>query len=207
MKVKGELEEASLEIITTADEASVRKETGMIYYNKETKDILIADTSGVLQKIKAGAAALGDVKASVLTEAQFTSEVGSGWTLADGKDVTGSDYHTLTGVSVVPDLRGKFLRGKNHSRADGGADPYGDKALGSEHGYKTGVGGLSIAPHSHTYDQYNSFNSTDSGVQSYLAPTVTGTKTTSTTATPVTSTDLETAPTHTVVNYFIKINR
>jgi hypothetical protein len=56
----------------------------------------------------------------MLTESQFQTVYGSGWILADGRDVSGSAYHTLTGRVTVADLRGVFLRAKNNGRASGG---------------------------------------------------------------------------------------
>ena len=57
---------------------------------------------------------LGDIKHSILTETQFKAILGPveslKWTLADGRNVAGSDYATLTGSNTVPDLRGAYLR-------------------------------------------------------------------------------------------------
>ena len=58
------------------------------------------------------AAPIGTVIQSILTQPQFdatTANTGE-WVLADGRDVTGSGYATLTGNNNVPDLRGAFLR-------------------------------------------------------------------------------------------------
>ena len=65
---------------------------------------------------------IGDISSSILSEAQYQSIKGSGWVLADGRDVTGSSYSTLTGVTSIPDLRGQFLRGLDPS---GTVDPDG----------------------------------------------------------------------------------
>jgi hypothetical protein len=71
---------------------------------------------------------VGSIVASMLTESQFAQEVGdppnfnlgtSKWTLADGKPVPGTRYAALRQNEPVPDLRGIFLRGKNHGRNDG----------------------------------------------------------------------------------------
>jgi hypothetical protein len=56
---------------------------------------------------------VGDIKQSILTEPQFKAMLGADaddWCLADGRDVSGSTYATLTGQNNVPDLRGAFLR-------------------------------------------------------------------------------------------------
>jgi hypothetical protein len=53
---------------------------------------------------------VGEVVASLLSVAQFQSEYGQGWIIADGRDVSGSRYHSLTGRRVVPNLQGRVLR-------------------------------------------------------------------------------------------------
>ncbi len=83
----------------------------------------------VLLKTQA-ASGIGAIKNSMLTEVQFQAQNGSGWVLCDGRDVTGSDYDTLTGNTTLPDARGQFLRGKSHARADGQENPDGDSTLG-----------------------------------------------------------------------------
>ncbi len=84
----------------------------------------------VLLKTQA-ASGIGAIKNSMLTEVQFQAQNGSGWVLCDGRDVTGSDYDTLTGNTTLPDARGQFLRGKSHGRSDGQENPDGDSALGT----------------------------------------------------------------------------
>jgi len=53
---------------------------------------------------------VGSIEASFLTEAEFQSIRGSGWVLCDGRDVTGSRYHELTGSTTIPDARGLYIR-------------------------------------------------------------------------------------------------
>jgi len=53
--------------------------------------------------------------------------VNSKWAPADGRNVMGSQYESLTGQVLLPDLRGMFLRGLNqfdgvHIRSDGRED-------------------------------------------------------------------------------------
>jgi hypothetical protein len=74
---------------------------------------------------------VGDVRSSFLTEAQFQSLNGTGWILADNRDVTGSAFHAITGLTTAPDCRGVGLRGKNNGRSDGNQDPAGERALGN----------------------------------------------------------------------------
>jgi len=71
---------------------------------------------------------VGDVRVSFLTEAQFQARAGSGWILADGRDVTGSSYHSITGRTNAPDTRGRALRMKDHSA---GVNDDGEIAIGS----------------------------------------------------------------------------
>lgn len=54
---------------------------------------------------------VGDVKHSVLTEAQFQTENGPGWILADSRSITGSRLHTLQGFATAHDARGRALIG------------------------------------------------------------------------------------------------
>lgn len=77
-------------------------------------------------------APVGTVAASFLAPEQFAGsigeKVGTGatkrtWILADGRDVTGTDYAKAADNNVVPDLRGMFLRGLNAGRSDGKEDP------------------------------------------------------------------------------------
>lgn len=75
---------------------------------------------------------VGSVKSSLLTLAQFQAQNGTGWVLADGQNVAGSSYASITGSSTVPDMRGQMLRGKNNGRSDGQQNPDGDVALGTQ---------------------------------------------------------------------------
>jgi hypothetical protein len=64
---------------------------------------------------------VGDIKQSILTETQFKAQMGvdgGGWVLADGRNVVGSTYATLTGQVNVPDLRGAYLRMAGQSSRD-----------------------------------------------------------------------------------------
>ncbi len=74
---------------------------------------------------------VGSMEEAMLTEVQFQAIRGAGWVLADGRNVAGSDYQTLTGNANIPDFRGVHARGKNNGRADGKENPAGDLALGT----------------------------------------------------------------------------
>jgi microcystin-dependent protein len=77
--------------------------------------------------------AVGTIKKSMLTIAEFQAENGASWVLMDGADVIGSDLAVLkTGDAItpylLPDARGQFLRGKDHGAT---VNPDGDTALGT----------------------------------------------------------------------------
>ena len=72
--------------------------------------------------------AVGSIESSFLTEAQYQAIRGTGFVLADGRNVAGSTYSIITGETTIPDLRGVMIRGKDHGR---GLNPDGDLALGT----------------------------------------------------------------------------
>lgn len=96
------------------------------------------------------------IVASTLDEVQFAKEMGEDnkvkplrlWVLADGVDITGSDYAAITGRTKVPDLRGMFLRGLNVGRSDGLQDPDNARVLGS---YQSDL----FASHNHNNGAFN----------------------------------------------------
>ena len=70
---------------------------------------------------------VGSIQQSMLTETQWATALGaeaSKWAIADGRNVAGSKYATLTGNNTIPDLRGAYMRmaGKNVAKTswDGG---------------------------------------------------------------------------------------
>lgn len=78
---------------------------------------------------------IGDIKISLLSLTEFQKQFDDTWVLANGQSVAGSDYQTLTGNASVPDMRGRFLRMKDHGS---GSNPGGDLTLGvlQSEGYK-----------------------------------------------------------------------
>ena len=93
---------------------------------------------------KTGGGFIGDIKTSILNFTLFAPLVGdsttfnattSQWAPANGSNITGSKYATLTGLTTLPDLRGMFLRGRNNfgisTRSDGLQDPDGVRTAGS----------------------------------------------------------------------------
>lgn len=86
------------------------------------------------------ASVLGQIKISDLTEAQYQTIHGTGFILADGRDVTGSDYAVLTGNTLVPDFRGIYYRMKDNGR--------GIATEIAPGGFQAGIPG---SPHIHRY--------------------------------------------------------
>jgi hypothetical protein len=60
-------------------------------------------------------ATVGEIKHSILTEAQFATAIGTiespKWLLCDGRSCAGTSFASIAGLNTVPDLRGAFLRG------------------------------------------------------------------------------------------------
>jgi hypothetical protein len=152
---------------------------------------------------------VGTILASVLTPRDFARVAGdsgdfdprtSAWVPADSRGVSGSDYARRVST-VVPDLRGMFLRGLNHSdtnqvRSDGNQDPDG---AGRTAGHYQPDG---FKQHSHTYDRsyYPGAGKSGGGppdVHAAHQPQETG---------PAGGTAQETRPKNVAVHYYIKIN-
>ena len=109
-------------------------------------------------------AIVGSVQATLLAPEVFAAQVGdaaqfdpstSRWALADGRDVRGSAYSAITGMTHLPDMRGMFIRGLNRGRDDGLQDPDGaarangdiqlDTLQGHGHETQLGVNGADFA--------------------------------------------------------------
>lgn len=73
---------------------------------------------------------LGDIKYSILDPEKFVEKNGDGWVLMMGQDISGSDLHSFTGMSKLPDVRGNFIRSMNLGRATNG-DPDTFRLVGS----------------------------------------------------------------------------
>lgn len=65
---------------------------------------------------------------AALTEKQFQAQAGTGWILADGRAVPGSQYMSITQSSTIPDMRATVPRMKDNGR---NLNPAGDMAIGS----------------------------------------------------------------------------
>lgn len=149
-------------------------------------------------------AAIGAIQSAILTEAQFQSQFGAGWVLADGRSVTGSKYHSLTANTVIPDLRGVVLRGRNNGRSDGNQNPAGELTLGT-------FQNDALQGHKHQFTTINDdFNSSGGNPPGFAADSA-GSRTWDVTN-PLTSTygsvrvDVETRSKNVTVNHFIRIN-
>jgi microcystin-dependent protein len=89
------------------------------YLGSENRKVTIYDDTPV-----------GTVIASLLTEAQFQAQRGKNWVLADGRNVAGTKFAELFGSSTLPDLRGRFLRGKNNGQSTSLGNADGEIGLG-----------------------------------------------------------------------------
>lgn len=97
-----------------------------IFYTKSggvAVEILKIDSSGALKNSNGdtyNVEPVGTVKQSILSEVQFQAAMGAGWVIMRGQDITGSKLHSVAGMAVLPDARGRFLR-----TAEGGATAVG----------------------------------------------------------------------------------
>lgn len=139
---------------------------------------------------------IGDIKSSMLTLAQFQALNGTNWVLANGASAVGTKYATTTGASIVPDLRGVVLRGKNNGRADGNQNPDGDVALGTFQADENKA-------HQHAINVYNGTGVGSGHVSSFAVASPNGTA-------PATDMQLvganESRMKNVTVNHFIKVN-
>lgn len=151
-----------------------------------------------------GVLPVGSVIHSMLTTAQFQSEMGSNWVLADGSSCTGTKYASVTGATALPDMRGRFLRGKSHAS---GNNPDGDLSLGTYTADKVG---------SHVHQQTTGISSPQparyqlSGGGGAAQPGIARTDTPSGNPTLPLETQAnsgnETSPRSITVNIFIRVN-
>jgi len=200
MDVKSELIDAQLQMLDTADESSADKITSKVYYNKETKEILVGDETDFKRFKSNSQHIVGDIKTSIFTEAQFQAVSGDPtWVLADGRDLSvinpGSDYEAITGETILPDLRGVFLRGKNNGRADGNENPDGDSTLGTFQDDE-----LQAHTHSTPHRATSGSPFVPNHVGQGFGPVDVGSVESTSTG------GNETRPKNVTVNYFIKIN-
>lgn len=97
-------------------------------------------------------AAVGEVRTSLLSLADFQYLYGPDWTLLDGQNVASKpiapflapEQRTAEGV-FLPDARGRFLRMVNHDAAANVGDPSGNRPIG---GYQSDA----VGKHTHAHD-------------------------------------------------------
>jgi len=152
---------------------------------------------------------VGSITQSMLTEAQYQTIKGVGWILCDGRNVAGSQYHTITGNVTVPTLTGRFIRGKKNGRADGNGDPV-EQSLGTQEAPTNHLHYHPVTNKVNKVSKSAGFNCNDnsdwpdhdatfpSGVYK-LNDTISGVD-----ASYVSTTDA--CPKYSVVNYFVRIN-
>jgi len=77
---------------------------------------------------------VGTIIYSMLDEGTFQAQIGAGetWVLANGRSLAGQGtaYEHVTHSTVIPNLLGVYVRGKNNGRNDGFQNPDGDLPLG-----------------------------------------------------------------------------
>ncbi len=147
--------------------------------------------------------ALGTIVTSMLTLAQFQSELNSTWVLCDGASVVGSDYETLTSNSNVPDLvtNNRFLRQATNDGAVGTTQASAN--LSHTHVQNNGADGSTFGTTPMKYQI------SGSGSSVYFPPTYgTGTNSDRVLGNVATagSGGSESRPNNMQVNHFIKIN-
>jgi len=172
--------------------------------------VVFTSTKAVSESI--GSGTIGDIKMSMLTEAQFQAFNGTGWVLADGSSCSSTAYGLLTGASNLPDFRGEFVRGLDNGR---GVDS--GRTLGSAQADATDVNGMSIPTGGgHTHDIYSKVitgSETDQYVATANPHNITvstyrkiGYAASSTHSHTLSSSDSETRPRNVSANIFIKVD-
>ncbi len=185
----------------------------------------IASLESENRSLESSVVPVGTIVSSMLDFYQFAPTVGesvsfsatnSKWSPADGRSISGSAYHTSTGNSTAPDLRGMFLRGLNsidsQSRDDGNQDPDGDNRTAGDyqedkykkHGHNIAKGSygivlagidLNYGPNAvYSHYRYNGGNTFSSPTDSDTAKAI------------ETDGHTETRPKNSAVYYYIKIN-
>lgn len=151
--------------------------------------------------------AVGSVQQTFLSAVEFESIMGTDWVLADGRDVSGSLYETITGNSTAPDVRGLFLR-----TVGGNANA----TIGGSQGEDVNQGSISASSNStgaHTHNMWSFSGATLSGGGSNIPINQSSSNSSQATQsagshnhTITISAGSETRPVNITVNTFIKIN-
>lgn len=139
---------------------------------------------------------IGDVKHSILNPERFINLNGKGWVLMDGRNINNSDLFRLTGMTMLPDARGVFIRAMNENRDPEDGDSDGNRIIGK---YQKD----SVGPHAHRY-YYPGYHGSDKyeggGVYRRVMLEEGGDRSTSDTETK------ETKPRNITLYVYIKIN-
>lgn len=154
--------------------------------------------------------AVGDIVPSMLTLAQFQAIRGTGWVLANGASATGTTYNTITGFANIPDLRGRFLRGKNNGAS---VDSNGDLALGTLVADQFGSHAHTLTDPGHRHSTSNrNVNFTDTAGAGPVFPygwdgdTPINNPLAGTGITMANAGAAETYPKYATINFFIRVN-
>lgn len=222
MEIKSQLIDAQLEIVVNDEALPANGKPGRVVFVLSSGTVLVDDGT-VWKRLSGGS--LGDVRQSTLKPQEFYAENGNTWVLADGRDVTDSDWANLTFKTHIPDYRGVFLRSINDDpdptpekeppRTDGLQNPDGQKDIDEYTDDKTAPNNLSIGSagaHNHNTRAYAG------GSGNFQHTTVTTIETggfannqfnesAGTHSHSWLTSDNETAPKHGHVYTYIKINR
>lgn len=172
-------------------------------FRSAISESLLQQMQGNINLLLSVALPVGSIIHSLLTESQFQAIVGTGWIMADGRNVSTSEFASVTGYTTVPDLRGLFLRGKNNGRSAATGNPDGDLGLGTgqDDGFEShfhNISGIQLRTEggsSGPADYYEIDNGTDWSVKSFS----TGNATVSVGVN-------ETRPKNVTTNIFIRVN-
>ena len=225
MIVKGQLKDAQLQLVSsTVERDLLDAKTGQLVFVLNNNAIYFYDGTRwrtLANPSRDSGSPLGQIVSAVLNEAEFQAINGSEWVLSDGRDVSGSEYHTLTGNQFIPDLRGMFLRGSNDggssrgTRSDGNENPDGIVTLGAysadkflEHDHTLfATGQLSIPPSTNPADFVALRQSYANGTLGIPEAELAKVSNVVATTTGSGVGGNENAPKSITVNHFIKINR
>lgn len=104
-------------------------------FRSAVSEALLQSMQGNINYLLASILPVGSVIDSMLSESQFAGIVGANkWIIADGRDVSTSQYTVVTGFTSAPDLRGLFTRGASGARSTATGNSEGNKAVGTYEG-------------------------------------------------------------------------
>lgn len=100
--------------------------------NKPASEYTLFTMGASINYLLSVAFPVGTILPCMLTETQFHAQLGNPipttWILADGRDITNTTLQKISGYTLAPDLRGRFIRGKDNGA---GKNPDGDLSLGT----------------------------------------------------------------------------